>query len=59
MIRPSTQKHRIDLDAVVQNRKVLTQLPAREAAELPVRRHRPARAQSAYDSFRDFLEGRQ
>jgi ABC-type branched-subunit amino acid transport system ATPase component len=58
VIRPSTQKHRVDLDAAAQNRKVFAELPAREAAELPVRRRRRTRrAQQAYDAFRDLLEG--
>ncbi|HET9198205.1 MAG TPA: hypothetical protein VFN92_08145 [Solirubrobacterales bacterium] len=55
MIRPSTLKHRVDRDAVVQNRRALAEQQAREPAELPVRRRTP-RAQQAYDAFKEMLE---
>lgn len=56
-VRPSTLKARVDLDAVRQNRRVLGQQPARQAAEARPRRRRTSEAQAAIDSFRDFLGG--
>jgi hypothetical protein len=42
--------------AAIAARRALGELPAREAAELPVRRRRrPPQVQAAYESFRDFL----
>jgi hypothetical protein len=58
VIRPSTMKLRVDPDGAKQNRRVFTQVPAREAAELPDRRRRtPRSAEDAKAAFREMLEG--
>ncbi|HET7588567.1 MAG TPA: hypothetical protein VFK14_00055 [Solirubrobacterales bacterium] len=57
MTRPIV-KPVVDVAGVTAHRRILGELPAREAAELPVRRRTP-RAQAAYDSFREMLEPRE
>lgn len=58
MRRGSTMKARsVNAAVTIASRRALGELPAREAAELPVkRRRRTPQAQAAFESFSDLLE---